>query len=222
PDERDGQDQYGEQDEERLLGAQVVVVLRPHADAAQARRQAPEPAGHLQKRQRVAPPGSTVSTAVADPGVMRNTCQGGGPADGALYSAVSAIPDSSGRACQPSSFHRFAKSATTAGSVTRCASPSTTRSNSSVATASVQRGSRARLRPLRERSPVSNQNASSTHTAPTPVTWGLPSGSIVASQHVWRFGPPVPGAWGISDPSRDSTRVRSMSVSPYRSARFFA
>ena len=50
PDEGDGQDQHGEQDEERLLGAQVVVVLGAHADAAQARGKAPQPAGHRSRR----------------------------------------------------------------------------------------------------------------------------------------------------------------------------
>ena len=35
-------------------------------------------------------------------GTSRYTCQGGGPADGALYSAVIADPDSSTRAGQPS------------------------------------------------------------------------------------------------------------------------
>jgi hypothetical protein len=43
-----------------------------------------------------------VPTAVAVRGVRRYTCHGGGPADGALYSAVSAIPVSSTRAGQPS------------------------------------------------------------------------------------------------------------------------
>ncbi|MDQ1376529.1 MAG: hypothetical protein QOE15_702 [Acidimicrobiaceae bacterium] len=48
-----------------------------------------------QKRQRVAPPGSTVPTAVAVRTVRQYTDHGGGPADGALYSAVSASPVSS-------------------------------------------------------------------------------------------------------------------------------
>jgi hypothetical protein len=45
-----------------------------------------------EKLQRVAPPGSTFRTAVALCGVRRYTIHGGGPADGALYSAVSARP----------------------------------------------------------------------------------------------------------------------------------
>src|SRR5437879_5406068 len=45
-----------------------------------------------QKRQRVAPKGSTVPTAVPRLGTRRYTNHGGGPADGALYSAVSAWP----------------------------------------------------------------------------------------------------------------------------------
>ena len=50
------------------------------------RRAGPDP-GYLSlspKRQRVAPPGSTVATAVASRGVMRYTFHGGGPAEGAL------------------------------------------------------------------------------------------------------------------------------------------
>jgi hypothetical protein len=53
--------------------------------------------------------------------------------------------------------------------VTTRASPSTTRSNSWVATLKVDRGSRARFLPLRLPSPVSNQKASSTQRAPMPV-----------------------------------------------------
>jgi hypothetical protein len=57
--------------------------------------------------------------------------------------------------------------------VTCCASPSRTRSDSRIETAIVQRGSRERLRPLRVRSPVTNQNVPSTHNAPTPRdVWG--------------------------------------------------
>jgi len=82
-----------------------------------------------------------------------------------------------------------------AGSVTLRALPSTTRSNSWLARLRVQRGSRARLRPLQVPSPVTNQNAPSVHAAPTRVTCGLPSGLIVASQAVCRLGPPVSGAW---------------------------
>ncbi|EUA42349.1 hypothetical protein I553_6209 [Mycobacterium xenopi 4042] len=64
------------------------------------------------------------------------------PADGALNSAVIARPLSSTRAGQPSAAHRAAIAATIAGSVIRWAVPSTTRSNSSVATLSAHRASR--------------------------------------------------------------------------------
>ena len=51
-------------------------------------------------------------TAVAVCGVRRYTCHGGGPAEGALYSAVSANPVSSARAGQPSAAQRVARAAT--------------------------------------------------------------------------------------------------------------
>lgn len=54
-----------------------------------------------------------------------------------------------------------------------------THTDSRIETAIVQRGSRARLRPLRVRSPVTNQNVPSTHNAPTAVTCGDPSALIV-------------------------------------------
>src|SRR6478752_8215138 len=155
-----------------------------------------------QNRQRVAPPGSTVCNAVALCGLSRYTNHGGGPADGALNSAVSARPVSSTWAGQPSAAQSAAMAATVGGSVTGRALPSTTRSNSSVATLSAQRGSRSRFLALRFRSPDWNQKEPSTNDAPTPVTCGLPSGLIVVSQHVCRFGPPVPGPWLMPDSSR--------------------
>src|SRR4051812_50205023 len=63
---------------------------------------------------------------------------------------------------------------------------------------SVQRGSRATLRPFRDCSPVSNHQAPSTHWAPMPFTCGLPSALMVASQHEWRFGAPGSGGLGVS------------------------
>src|SRR3954454_17038806 len=156
---------------------------------------APDPdCGTGQKRHWVAPPGSTVKSAVAVRNARRYTCHGGGPADGALKSAVRAVPLSSTRAGQPSAAHREAIAATVAGSVTLLASPSTTRSNSWVATLRVQRGSRAMLRAFRVRFPVSNQNFPLTQRAPIPVTCGLPSLLIVANQQLCRSGPPVLGA----------------------------
>src|SRR3954447_16481790 len=80
-----------------------------------------------QKVQRVAPPGSIVATAVAVRAVIRYTDHGGGPADGALKSAVSAVPLSSTRHGHPSSAQRRAMPATVCGSVTLAAFPSTTR-----------------------------------------------------------------------------------------------
>src|ERR1700733_10269931 len=121
-------------------------------------------------RHRVAPPGSTVRRAVDVSGARRYTNHGGGPADGALNSAVRATPVSSTRAGQPAAAHRSAMAETVGGSVTMRAVPSTTRSNSWAATLSVQRGSRARFLPFRVLAPVSNQNTPSTQRAPTAVT----------------------------------------------------
>ena len=104
--------------------------------------------------------------------------------------------------------------ATVAGSVTRATSPPTARSNSRADTLSVQRGSRARFRPLRVSRPVSNHQKPSAHSAPMPVTCGLPSGLIVASQQVCRSGPPVPGAWLRPASSRASMRSQSSLCRP--------
>ena len=71
-----------------------------------------------QNRQRVAPPGATVSSAVAVCKLRRYTNHGGGPAEGALKSAVIARPVSSTRAGHPAAAQRAAIAATTGGSVT--------------------------------------------------------------------------------------------------------
>jgi len=113
----------------------------------------------VQNCQRVAPPGATVATAVAVRGVRRYTNQGGGRAEGALNSAVSAVPVSSTRAGHPPAAQRAAIAATVDESVTWLAVPSTTRSKSWVATLSAQRWSRERFFALRVRPPVSNQKA---------------------------------------------------------------
>ena len=173
-------------------------------------------------RHRVAPPGSTVCRAVARSRVMRYTTQGGGPAEGALNSAVRAAPDSSTRAGQPWAFHLFAMVVTVSVSRTCSALPSTTRSNACVARLNVQRGSLARFLPFRVCSPVSNQNVPSTHNAPTPVTWGLPSGLRVANQQVCRSGPPDPGAWDTPSSRRTAMLSQSSRGSSSRSARFRA
>jgi hypothetical protein len=182
--------------------------LRSRCLDGQSRRDEGLPARPLrmcataQKRQRVAPPGAIVETAVAVWASRRYTNHGGGPADGALYSAVSALPVSSTRAGHPSAAQRAAIAVTVSGSVTRTAVPSTTRSKSWAATLSAHRGSRARFLPLRVRLPVSNQKEPSTQRAPSPVTWGLPLALMVVSQQVCRSGPPEPGACGIPSSSR--------------------
>ena len=70
--------------------------------------------------------------------------------------------------------------------------------------------------------PVSNQQEPSAHSAPMPVTCGLPSGLIVASQQVCRSGPPVPGAWLRPAASRASIGAQSSSGEWYKSARLVA
>jgi hypothetical protein len=120
-----------------------------------------------QKRKRVRPPGSAAKVTIAERGSMRYTFHGGGPCAGALNGAVMPDPLPSGSAGQPLSAHAFAMRASAPGSVTRVASPSMTTSASRTDTAIEHRGSRATLRPLRVPEPVWNQNAPSTHRAPT-------------------------------------------------------
>src|SRR3954468_13407412 len=103
-----------------LMGTptRIVVRSRNKVTTPQPSDRSRHPPGGNQNRQRVAPPGSTVTSPVAERGVSRYTCHGGGPADGALYSAVSARPVSSPRAGHPSAAQRRAIAATVSGSVT--------------------------------------------------------------------------------------------------------
>src|SRR3954447_7989857 len=142
------------------------------------------PARRRQNRKRVRPPGSAAKVTIAERASMRYTFHGGGPCDGALNGAVMPDPLSSGSAGQPPSAHAFAIRATAPGSVTRAASPSTTTSASRIDTAIEHRESRATLRAFSVLAPVWNQNASSSHRAPTAVTCGLPSSLTVDSQVV--------------------------------------
>src|SRR6516164_905135 len=137
-----------------------------------------------QNLKRVRPPGSVAKVTIAERGSMRYTFHGGGPCDGALNGAVMPGPLSSGSAGQPLSAHAFAMRAPAPGSVTRAASPSITTSASRIDTVIEHRGSRATLRPFRVPAPVWNQNAPSSHRAPTGVTCGLPSSLTVDSQVV--------------------------------------
>ena len=67
---------------------------------------------------------------------------------------------------------------------------------------------------MRVPAPVWNQNVPSSQVAPTPVTWGLPSGLIVVSQQVCRSGPPEPGRLGdaLVEPPRDPVPVNERQV----------
>src|SRR5215204_1554307 len=147
-------------------------------------------APHSSNNQDVAPPGSWTCNAVALVGVTRYRCHGGGPADGALYGAVSAVPDSSTSHGQPPAAYRSAAADTRSGSVTSSAVPSTTTSYPFVESETAHRGSRSRFRPLRAVRPDTIQYAPSSHRAPTPVTCGLPWALVVVSQAVYRPGPP--------------------------------
>src|SRR5207244_12237592 len=102
--------------------------------------------------------------------------------------AVMPVLESSGCAGHPLFAHNAAISATIFGFVRRRASPATITSKPFVATLIVQRGSRATFFALRVRSPVWDQKEPSCQSAPTLVTWGLPSSFRVVSQNVERFG----------------------------------
>src|SRR5262252_209436 len=143
---------------------------------------------------------------------MRYTFHGGGPGYGALNGAVMPGPLSSGSAGQPLSAHAFATRASAPGSVTRAASPSMTTSASRIDTAIEHRGSRATLRPFRVPAPVWNQNAPSSHRAPTAVTCGLPSSLTVDSQVVREFAASGAGADPAS--SLSATAAQSTGGSP--------
>jgi len=104
---------------------------------------------------------------------------GGGPAAGALYSAVRASPAT--LACQPPAAYVAATVCRTVASATRSAVPSITRSKGLVATLSTQRGSRSMLRDLRVPGPDAKYAVPSTWIAPSGITCGLPSGLIVVS-----------------------------------------
>src|SRR6516162_6649801 len=165
-----------------------------------------------QNRKRVRPPGSVPKATIAERGSMRYTFHGGGPCDGALNGAVMPGPLSSGSAGQPWSAHVFAMRASAPGSVTRAASPSITTSAPRTDTAIEHRGSRATLRPFRVPVPVWNQNAPSSHRAPTAVTCGLPSSLTVDSQVVREFT--ASGAGADPAASLSATAAQSTGGSP--------
>ena len=96
----------------------------------------------------------------------------------------------------------------------RAALPSITRSNGCVATLTTQRGSAAMLRDLRVPGPEVKYQTPSSWTKPTGVRCGDPSGLIVDSHGVCRFGPPVSGACVISLDSTSWTRSQSMGGVP--------
>src|SRR5207237_4890534 len=103
------------------------------------------------------------------------------------------------------------------GSVTRRASPATITSKPFVATLIEQRGSRATFFALRVRSPVWNHHGPACQSAPTLVTWGLPSAFRVVSQNVERFGERGSSCVRRSascDSTSDHSIVGSPSVSP--------
>jgi len=136
----------------------------------------------------------------------------GGPADGALYSAVKASPSTC--AGQPSLTYSSATERSSSVSVTRSALPSTTRSNGCVATLATQRASAEMLRDLRVPGPEVKYQTPFSSTKPTGVTCGEPSRLMVVSHVVCRFGPPVSGACVISEVSTSRTRSQAIGGAP--------
>ena len=67
-------------------------------------------------------------------------------------------------------------------STTRSARPSTITGSRGSSVVMAQRGSAARLRALRERTPLENHSRPSRHTPQTGITCGAPSGRTVAHQ----------------------------------------
>src|SRR5262245_61266806 len=208
----------GARDQRCRRDEQRAVILAFDGGAAAQRlpcRRSDEggPAGRQrQNRKRVRPPGSAARVTTAERGSMRYTFHGGGPCDGALNGAVIPVPPPSGSAGQPLSAHAFAMRASAPGSVTRTASPSITTSASRIDTATEHRGSRATLRPVLVPAPVWNQNAPSSHRAPTAVTCGLPSWLTVDSQVVREFAASGAGADPAS--SFPATAAQSTGGSP--------
>ncbi len=87
--------------------------------------------------------------------------------------------------------------------------PSTTRSNSAVATLSVHRWSRARFLPLRVVSPILEPKRAINAKPADASDRGLPLRLIVANQQVCRSGLPVPGACVTPLLRRASTPLQS-------------
>src|SRR5437879_8383160 len=114
--------------------------------------------------------------------VSRYRCHGAGPALGALNGAVSASPST--EAGQPPARYTAATRSKVDESVTRWASPSSTRSMPRKRTDTAHAGFAARLRDLRVPGPPTKYSAPSTHVAPTPAECGRTSGRTVAPQNV--------------------------------------
>src|SRR6266571_6914916 len=95
-------------------------------------------------------------------------------------------------------------------SVTRWASPSSTRSMPRKRTDTVHAGFTARLRDLRVPGPPTKYSAPSTHVAPTPAECGRPSGRTVATKN-------VRSACGVSLARTSCGRLHGSSADPYPS-----
>src|SRR5436190_15713241 len=140
--------------------------------------------------------------------VSRYRCHGAGPALGALYGAVSA--SSSTEAGQPPVRYTAATRSRVDASVTRRASPSSTRSMPRKRTDTLHAGLAARLRDLSVLGPLVKYSAPSTHVAPTPAECGRPSGRTVATKN-------VRSASGVSLARISRGRLHGSSADPYRS-----
>jgi NAD(P)-dependent dehydrogenase (short-subunit alcohol dehydrogenase family) len=76
------------------------------------------------------------------------------------------------------------------------------------------------LRDLRVPGPEVKYQMPSSWAKPTGVRCGEPSGLIVVSHGVCRFGPPVSGACVISEVSVSRTRSHSIGVGAYSATKF--
>jgi len=116
---------------------------------------------------------------------------GGEPALGALYGAVNASPSTS--AGQPPWRYMLETRSSVGRSVTRVASPSSTKSKPSSLIEIVQAGRMARLRDLRVAGPLVKYRSPSNQTAPIPAACGRPPGRDVP-RNVAVPGPRWPAA----------------------------
>jgi len=174
--------------EMRVEGGQCSGPCSDNGSAISSNRTATE----------LAPPGSMVSMALFDQGRQSIDHPRRRTSRGRLKSAVRATLVSSTRAGQALGTPLSGHLETVAGSLICSAVPPQTRSNSSVATAQGAPRITARFLPFRVCSPVSNQKASSTQSAPTPVKCGL--AILIDRRQPAACADQVPSTGGLGQP----------------------